>query len=87
MCGALAASSAITTLIVGPGVPLAPTIPYFAMNADAGDLNGDSLPDVVVGFNFGWPVIYLNNGSPTPFTGVEGQEVAPGDTQGEGAIG
>lgn len=51
------------------------------LNAVAADLNGDGLPDIVQGINFGSPIVYLNNGTSSPFAGVAGEVIVPGYTQ------
>lgn len=67
-----------TTLIVGEPVIIPGA--EFAMSATAADVDGDELPDLIVGLNFGSPIIFLNNGTATPFADVDGQSL-PSDTQ------
>ena len=82
---AVAGSSPLTPIVQAP-VGLSVSVPQGqgpvnAMNAVVGDLNGDGLPDVVLGVNFASPLLYLNNGTETPFQGVIGSPVAAGDSQ------
>jgi len=55
-------------------------------NAVAADLNGDGLPDIVQGVDFGSPIVYLNNGTAAPFAGVTGEVIVPGYTQQAGHV-
>ncbi|MEO7206384.1 MAG: FG-GAP-like repeat-containing protein [Steroidobacteraceae bacterium] len=47
------------------------------MNGLIGDLNGDGLPDIVLGINGSPPAVYLNNGTANPFQNVQGAFVSP----------
>jgi hypothetical protein len=77
-----AAAAPDTTLVVRSGVALEPPPNgNYAMNAAVGDVNGDARPDIVVGFNFGVPLVYINNGTDLPFAGVSGDAVSAGDAQ------
>ncbi|MFT5489908.1 MAG: hypothetical protein ACI8V5_000247 [Limisphaerales bacterium] len=41
------------------------------------DLNGDQFPDIIVGNDNQRNLLYLNNGTATPFDGVAGQNISP----------
>jgi hypothetical protein len=55
---------------------------YSPVSGLIADLNGDGAPDIVVGINGAPPVVYLNNGTSSPFDGVPGVFVSapPGPT-------
>lgn len=78
-----ASSSSTYTLIVNSRVSLGAIsgvpadIDYTPVSGTIVDLNGDGLPDVLVGMNGSPPVIYFNNGTPAPFASVEGIFVSP----------
>jgi hypothetical protein len=88
LCAAAGGSSPTYTLIVGPPVPLGPlqgvpaNLAYSSVSALIGDLNGDGLPDIVVGINGAPPAVYFNNGTANPFQNVLGVFVSspPGPT-------
>jgi Bacterial Ig domain/FG-GAP-like repeat len=83
LCAAAGGSSPTYTLIVGPRVDLGPlqgvpsNLGYTPVNGLIADLNGDGAPDIVVGIDGSPPVVYLNNGTSTPFQNVPGVFVAP----------
>jgi hypothetical protein len=78
----IAAASPETTLVVGPGISLEPDPDGgHAMNAVVGDVNGDARPDIVAGFNFDAPLVYISKGGDLPFAGVSGDTVGAGDAQ------
>ena len=86
-CIAAGGSAPTFTLIVGPGVALGPLQGsgpnlYTSVSGLITDLNGDGLPDIVIGLNGVPPSVYLNNGTATPFANVLGVMVAapPGPT-------
>lgn len=84
VCSAIAASSLpATTLIPGRAVALTPVSGNYSvtMSAAAADLNGDGRPDIVLGANFQSPVLFINNGTATPFANVQGTVLAATDTQ------
>ncbi len=82
LCAAAGGSTASDTLILGSRVSLGPiegvptNLGYSPVSALIADLNGDGAPDIAVGINGGPPVVYLNNGTATPFQGVPGVFVA-----------
>jgi hypothetical protein len=81
LCAAPGGSS--PTLILGPRVDLGPlqgvpsNLGYSPVNGLIADLNGDGAPDIVVGINGSPPVVYLNNGTSSPFQNVPGIFVSP----------
>lgn len=83
LCAAAGGSAPTYTLIVGPRVPLTAPVGgpanagYIPVGAAIGDLNGDGLPDIVMGFSGVPPAVYLNNGTSTPFQGVTGVLAGP----------
>ncbi len=83
LCAAAGGSSPTYTLIVGPRVDLGPlqgvpsNLGYTPVNGRIADLNGDGAPDIVVGINGSPPVVYLNNGTSSPFQNVPGIFVSP----------
>jgi FG-GAP-like repeat len=83
LCTAAGDSSPNTTLIVGPRVELGPlqgvpsNLGYSPVSGLIADLNGDGAPDIVVGINGSPPVVYLNNGTSSPFQNVPGVFVSP----------
>jgi hypothetical protein len=79
LLSAAAGSAAPTyTLIVGPRVELGPiqgapsNSVYSSVSGLIGDLNGDGAQDIVLGINGNPPVLYLNNGTSSPFQNVQG---------------
>lgn len=68
------------TLIVGEPIRLLGT-DSTVMSAVAEDMNGDQLPDVVVGTNSSSPFLFLNNGTAAPFAGVVPQRLSQTDQQ------
>jgi Bacterial Ig domain/FG-GAP-like repeat len=77
----IAAATPATTLVVRPAIFLEESDAIPPMNAVVGDVNGDENLDIVAGYNFAAPVVYLNNGTSEPFAGVPGDMVGAGDTQ------
>jgi hypothetical protein len=70
-----AGSTPTYTLIVGPGVALGPLqdtgiYSFTPVSGTIVDLNGDGLPDIVLGLNGTAPAVYLNNGTSDPFANV-----------------
>lgn len=84
VCSAIAASSPpATTLIIGRAVALTPVSGNYSvtLSAATADLNGDGRPDIVLGANFQSPVVFINNGTATPFANVQGTVLSATDTQ------
>lgn len=101
VCAVAGGSSLTYTLIVDNAVELGPlqgvpaNILYTAISGATGDLNGDGLPDIVLGLNGAAPAVYLNNGTANPFQGVSGvllsstdnvQSAFLGDLNGDGHL-
>jgi hypothetical protein len=82
VCAAAGGSAPTYTLIIGARVVLDPlqgvpsNLGYNPVNGLIADLNGDGAPDIVVGIDGSPPVVYLNNGTSTPFQNVAGVFVA-----------
>jgi len=90
VCAVASGSAPNYTLIIGARVELGPIQngpangAYLPVNGLIGDFNGDGLADIVIGINGYGPVLYLNNGTSSPFQNVPGLFVttppAPGTT-------
>ena len=83
VCLAAGGSSPTYTLIVGPRIQLGPlegvpsNLGYSPVSGLIADLNGDGAPDIAIGINGSPPVVYVNNGTVSPFQNVPGVFVAP----------
>jgi hypothetical protein len=83
LCAQLASVEihADSVLVFGNAVPL----PHqtYSGNAVVADLNGDGKLDILVGEYFSDPMLFLNNGTSTPFLGVPGTPISTGNQQQE----
>jgi Bacterial Ig domain/FG-GAP-like repeat len=83
LCAAAGGSTHTVTLILGSRVELGPiqgvptNLGYSPVNGLIADLNGDGAADIVVGVDGGPPVVYLNNGTSSPFQNVPGIFISP----------
>jgi hypothetical protein len=93
LCEAAGGSSPTDTLIVGSRVGLGPlqgiasNAAFSPVNGLIADFNGDGAPDIVVGVNGAPPVLYINNGTASPFDNVPGVFVSPPAAPGTQGLG